>query len=126
MNTYESIFILKPAISDDDVTKAVTKLEGIIKQGGEHLTTENWGKKKLAYEVMKEKKGLYVLFRFRGKGELVAELERNYRFDDNVIKFMTVQLGKKELELLEKKAAAAALVPPSPVVKEEEPEAETE
>ena len=126
MNTYESIFILKPAISDDDVTKTVSKLEGIIKQGGEYLVTENWGKKKLAYEVMKEKKGLYVLLRFRGKGELVAELERNYRFDDNVIKFMTVQLGKKELELLEKKTVAASLVPPSPVVKEEEPEVETE
>jgi ribosomal protein S6 len=67
-----------------------------------------------------------MLFRFIGKGELVAELERNYRFDDNVIKFMTVQLGKKELELLEKKAAAASLVPPAAVVKEEAPEVETE
>lgn len=105
MDTYESIFILRPTISDDDVTKTVTKLEGIIKQGGEYLTTENWGKKKLAYEVMKEKKGLYVLFRFRGKGELIPELERNYRFDDNVIKFMTIKLGKNELEMLEKKAA---------------------
>lgn len=105
MDTYESIFILRPTISDDDVTKTVTKLEGIIKQGGEYLTTENWGKKKLAYEVMKEKKGLYVLFRFRGKGELIPELEKNYRFDDNVIKFMTIKLGKNELEMLEKKAA---------------------
>lgn len=126
MNTYESIFILKSTISDDDVTKTVSKLEGIIKQSGEHLITENWGKKKLAYEVMKEKKGLYVLFRFRGKGELITELERNYRFDDNVIKFMTVQLGKKELELLEKKAAAASAVPSGEVVKEAEPEAEIE
>ncbi|MBI5193509.1 MAG: 30S ribosomal protein S6 [Nitrospirae bacterium] len=122
MNTYESIFIVKPSISDDDVTKTVTKLEGIIKQGGEYLTTENWGKKKLAYEVNKEKKGLYLLFRFRGKGTLVDELERNYRFDDNVIKFMTIQLGKHELEVLEKKAAAK----PAEAVKAEETETETE
>lgn len=125
MNTYESIFIVKPSISDEDVTKTVTKLEGIIKQGGEYLTTENWGKKKLAYEVNKEKKGLYMLFRFRGKGTLVDELERNYRFDDNVIKFMTIQLGKHELELLEKKAAAAA-AQTSEAVKTVETEAETE
>lgn len=118
METYESIFILRPTISDDDVTKTVTKLEGIVKQGGEYITTENWGKKKLAYEVMKEKKGLYVLFRFRGKGELISELERNYRFDDNVIKFMTIKLGKKELEMLEKKAAAS-LVSPDEAGKEE-------
>ncbi len=111
MDTYESIFILRPTLSDDDVTKIVTKLEGIIKQGGEYLTTENWGKKKLAYEVMKEKKGLYVLFRFRGKGELIPELERNYRFDDNVIKFMTIKLGKKELEMIEKKAAVSPVSP---------------
>lgn len=130
MNTYESIFILKSAISDDDVTKTVTKLEGIIKQAGEYLTTENWGKKKLAYEINKEKKGLYMLFRFRGKGTLVDELERNYRYDDNVIKFMTLQLGKHELELLEKKAAAAAAaavaVQPVEAVKAEAPQAETE
>lgn len=130
MNTYESIFIVKPSISDEDVTKTVTKLEGIIKQAGEYLTTENWGKKKLAYEINKEKKGLYMLFRFRGKGTLVDELERNYRYDDNVIKFMTLQLGKHELELLEKKAAAAAAaavaVQPVEAVKAEAPQAETE
>lgn len=124
MNTYESIFIVKPSISDEDVTKTVTKLEGILKQGGEYLTTENWGKKKLAYEVNKEKKGLYMLFRFRSNGTLVDELERNYRFDDNVIKFMTIQLGKHELELLEKKAAAA--VQAAEAVKVEATETETE
>lgn len=103
MNTYESIFILKPTLNDEDVQKAIGKLEGIVKQGGELIATENWGKKRLAYEVMKEKKGIYVLLRFRGKGDLITELERNYRFDDNVIKFLTVKLDKKGVELLKKR-----------------------
>ena len=112
MNTYESIFILRSTLNDEDVQKTVNKIEGVVKQGGELIATENWGKKRLAYEVMKEKKGIYVLLRFRAKGDLVAEIERNYRIDDNVIKFLTVKLDKKAIELLKKKETAA----PSPQV----------
>jgi len=111
-HTYESIFILRSTLNDEDVQKTVNKIEGVVKQGGELITTENWGKKRLAYEVMKEKKGIYVLLRFRAKGNLVAEIERNYRIDDNVIKFLTVKLDKKAIELLKKKETAA----PSPQV----------
>ena len=110
MNIYESIFILKSSVSDEDIQKIVGKMEGIVKQGAELLTTENWGKKKLAYEVAKEKRGVYVLLRFQGKGDIISELERNYRIDDNVIKFLTVKLDKKEIEQLKKKEAAAAAV----------------
>src|SRR3989338_5259579 len=102
MNTYESIFILKPTLNEEDVQKAIGKMEGIVKQNGELIATENWGKKKLAYEVMKEKRVIYVLLRFLGKGDLVSELERNYRIDDNVVKFLTVKLDKKGVELLKK------------------------
>ena len=109
MNTYESIFILKSTLSEEDVQKIVSKMEGIVKQGGELTATENWGKKRLAYEVMKEKKGIYVMLRFRGKGDIILELERNYRIDDNVIKFMTIKLDKKAVELLNKKEAGAAV-----------------
>ncbi len=108
MNTYESIFILRSTLNDEDVQKIVNKIEGVVKQGGELITTENWGKKRLAYEVMKEKKGIYVLLRFRARGNLVAEIERNYRIDDNVIKFLTVKLDKKGVELLKKKEMAAS------------------
>jgi small subunit ribosomal protein S6 len=110
MNTYESIFILRSTLNDEDVQKIINKIEGVVKQGGELLATENWGKKRLAYEVMKEKKGIYVLLRFCAKGDLVSEIERNYRIDDNVIKFLTVKLDKKGIELLKKKEMAV----PSP------------
>jgi len=120
MNTYESIFILKPTLSDEDVQKTVNKLEGIVKQSGELISTENWGTQKLAYEVMKEKKGIYVLLRFLGKGELVLELEKNYRFDDSVIKFLTVKLDKKGVELLKKRETAILpILPPKSEVPKE-------
>ena len=125
MNTYESIFILRPNLNDEDVAKTVSKMEGIVKQGAELLATENWGKKRLAYEVMKEKKGIYVLLRFNGKGNITSELERNYRIDDNIIKFLTVKLEKKEIELLKKKAMEAQ-TPKSEAVKEAEVEGSTE
>jgi len=108
LNIYESIFILKSSVSDEDIQKIAGKMEGIVKQGAELLATENWGKKKLAYEVAKEKRGVYILLRFQGKGDINAELERNYRIDDNVIKFLTVKLNKKEIEQLKKKEAAAS------------------
>ncbi len=125
MNTYESIFILRSTLNDEDVQKTVTKMEGVVKQGGELVATENWGKKRLAYEVEKEKKGIYILLRFLGTGNLTSELERNYRIDDNVIKFLTVKLDKKALELLKKKEMALQ-TPQGEIVKEEKTEGSTE
>jgi small subunit ribosomal protein S6 len=107
MNTYESIIILKSTLNEEDVQKTVSKMESLVKQGGELIATENWGKKRLAYEVMKEKKGIYVMLRFLGEGDIISELERNYRIDDNVIKFLTIKLDKKAIEILKKKEASA-------------------
>jgi len=92
MTTYETIFIVRPTLSDEEVNKIIEKIRGMIeKKGGKVLSTENWGKKKLAYGVKKEKKGTYLLFRFTGDGKLVAELERQCLIDDALIKFLTVK-----------------------------------
>jgi small subunit ribosomal protein S6 len=107
MPIYESISILKASLTDEDVQKILSKLEGIVKRGGELLSMENWGKKKLSYDVKKEKRGLYILYRFRGDGKNIPELERAYRFDDNIIKFMTVKLDKPMTAHVEKTMKAA-------------------
>ncbi|MBI5198123.1 MAG: 30S ribosomal protein S6 [Nitrospirae bacterium] len=95
MPIYESISILKSSLSDEEIQKTISKLEGIAKKGGELIATENWGKKKLAYDIQKEKRGVYILLRFRGDGKNIPELERAYGYDDNIIKFLTVKLGKQ-------------------------------
>jgi small subunit ribosomal protein S6 len=98
MNSYESIFIAKPSLLDEEVNKIAEKIKGIIEQGGGSVQKiENWGKKKLAYEVQKEKKGTYVFLFFQASGKLMSELERAYRLDDSIMKFLTVKLTKKDL-----------------------------
>lgn len=116
MTVYETIFIVKTSLTDEELSGLVGKIRGVIeKHGGEILKSENWGKKKLAYEVRKEKKGAYVFFRFRGAGSVLSELERQYRVEDAVIKFLTVKCDPKLLadEMAREAAAAHAAAAPA-------------
>lgn len=98
MNTYETIFIVKPSLNDEEVSKTIEKIKGIIQRGGgEVVVAENWGKKKLAYEVRKEKKGTYIIVHFKGTGATVSELERNYRLDESIIKFISIKIEPDKL-----------------------------
>ncbi len=95
MVVFETVFIARPNLNEEEVAKLTEKIKATIgKHGGVFIKSENWGKKKLAYEVKKEKKGTYVLFWFEGDGRLVSELERSYRVEDGVIKFITVRAPK--------------------------------
>jgi small subunit ribosomal protein S6 len=92
MNTYETIFIARPSLSDGEVAKLMDKIQGIIgKKGGTVLKAENWGKKKLAYEVKTEKRGTYLLFFLKGNGELIRDLNHLSRVDDALIRFLAVK-----------------------------------
>ncbi|MBI4715456.1 MAG: 30S ribosomal protein S6 [Nitrospirae bacterium] len=124
MSIYESISILKPSLSEEEIQKIQSRVEGIIRKDGDLIAFENWGKKKLAYDVRKEKRGVYLMFRFRGTGKNIPELERAYRFDDNVIKFMTVKLEKPAAAHVEQVVAAkAAQAAPAAAVAKGEGEA---
>ncbi len=92
MQQYESIFIVRPSLSDEDTNKIIEKMKGVLeKSGATLLKSENWGKKKLAYEVKRERKGTFVHFHFTSPGNVVSELERSYRLEDSVLKFLTVR-----------------------------------
>src|SRR5213592_3418747 len=106
---YESLFILRPSLADEDIPKMLDKVKATVERAGgtvEHLS--NWGKRKLAYEIKQEKKGVYVQLNFRGNGTVVSEVERLFRLDDATLKFMTVKLDERAL------AAAAAQAPKEP------------
>ncbi len=93
MPFYDSIFIVRPTLSDEDASKVIDKMKGVLEKSGATLVkVENWGKKKLAYEVKRERKGTFAYFHFQGEGNAVAELERSYRLEDSVIKFLTVRM----------------------------------
>jgi small subunit ribosomal protein S6 len=96
MPIYESIFIINPNISDDETSAVIKKMQDVVaKQGGEMLKFEDWGKKKLAYEVKKQKRGHYVFFQFKGTPAAISELERTYKLTDAVIKYISVRLEKE-------------------------------
>ena len=96
MQFYESIFIVRPTLSDEDTAKIIDKMKGVLERTGASLLRfENWGKKKLAYEVKRERKGTFVYLTFHSPGPAVAELERSYRLEDSVLKFLTVRLERE-------------------------------
>ena len=93
MRRYETTFIASPLLTEEQVDDLVRHFEGIIaEQGGELLKTDKWGRKKLAYEVQKFSEGYYTLFEMNAGPTLIAELERRFRNDDAVIKFLSVRM----------------------------------
>jgi len=99
MAFYESIFILRSSLSDEETVAVQEKMKGALEQNGASIIkAENWGKKKLAYEVAHERRGTYTLFQFEAGGNVVSELERMYRLEDSVLKFLTVRVKEKDLQ----------------------------
>lgn len=91
MNKYESVIIISPVVEEEGIKNLITKFSDLINTEGKVESVEEMGKRKLAYEVKKNKEGYYVLFNFEAKPELISELERNYRITDEVIKFIVVR-----------------------------------
>ncbi|MDE5787401.1 MAG: 30S ribosomal protein S6 [Bacteroidaceae bacterium] len=104
MNQYETVFILTPVLSDDQMKETVNKFKGLLTDNGaEMLNEELWGLKKLAYPIQKKSTGFYVLFEYKAQPELIKKLEVNFRRDEKVIRFQTVKLEKYAIEYAEKR-----------------------
>ena len=95
MRRYETIFIADNDLSEEDRSPIFEKLNDLIQQhGGLLVMVDEWGGKKLAYEIKKKARGYYVRLDYCGSGTLVNEIERFFRIDDRILKFMTVLLDK--------------------------------
>lgn len=96
---YETVALLHPDTLDDSVQRFNHKVQDVVgREKGVLLKVESWGKKKLAYEVKKETKGVYTYFRYLGGAQLVAELERVLRYTDNCLRYQTVFLADRVQE----------------------------
>jgi len=92
MRYYETIFIVHPDLAGDTYTEVVEKFKGVLNDlGATMVAVEEWGNRKLAYLVKKQKRGSYVQFAFEASPDSIRELERRMRIDDKVIKFLTTQ-----------------------------------
>lgn len=91
MNKYESVIIINPNVEDEGVKSLIAKFSDLINKDGKVESVEEVGRKKLAYEIRKNKEGFYVVFKFEANPASIAELERVYRITDEVIKFIVVK-----------------------------------
>ena len=95
MRRYETIIIIDPDLSDEGRAPVIDRVMELIPQfDGTLILVDDWGAKTLAYEIKKKTRGYYVRLDYCGNGALVSEIERFFRIDDRVLKFMTVLLDK--------------------------------
>ena len=104
MNHYETVFILNPVLSDVQVKETVSKFEEFLtSRGAEMISKEDWGLKKMAYEIQNKKSGFYHLFEFKVAPEVLLAFETEFRRDERVMRFLTTALDKHAVAYNEKK-----------------------
>ena len=94
MNKYESVVIINPNVDDDKLKDLEKTFTDMINKDGKVEKVENLGKKKLAYKVRKNDEGIYLVINFEANPTLIAELERNYRITDDIIKFLDIRVDE--------------------------------
>ena len=104
MKHYETVFILNPVLSDVQVKETVSKFEDFLtSRGAEMISKEDWGLKKMAYEIQNKKSGFYHLFEFKAPAELLISFETEFRRDERVMRFLTVALDKHAVAWAERR-----------------------
>lgn len=109
MTRYETVFILTPVLSEDQVKEAVSKFEQFMTDNGATVVhKEDWGLKKLAYPIQKKTTGFYHLFEFEADGTLISRLETEFKRDERVIRWLSVKMEKNHIAFAEKTRAKKA------------------
>jgi len=99
MNLYEHTIIARQDTSPSQLKQLTEKYSKIVEKfKGDIVKTENWGLMYLSYIIKKNKKGNYIHFKIKGKGNLISELEKNEKIDKNLLKYMTIKVKKFDLE----------------------------
>ncbi len=131
-NSYESVVIINASLEDEQIDLIVSKIkETITSNGGDISETDLWGRKRLAYPIKKSKSGYYAIFRFSAPTSSIAKIERMYRLEENIYRYLTIVLDEDALEYIEelKKAPVqteAVEAAATSDVKNDNQEAETE
>lgn len=106
---YESVVLINAALEDEQIEATVSRiLEVISTNGGELIEADKWGRKRLAYPINKSKSGYYLVIRFKASTQLISTLERNYRLDENIIRYLTISLDKEALEAISKQKESSS------------------
>ncbi|HMK61311.1 MAG TPA: 30S ribosomal protein S6 [Dissulfurispiraceae bacterium] len=112
MNFYETVVILSPSLSDEEAKAVVDKVADIIKtSNGEVFKVDIWGKRRLSYEMNKQKMGNYVFLLYKASADTIKKLEEHFKVLDTILKFMVVKLGKKQIAALPKEISGLPSAP---------------
>ncbi|MCW4468930.1 30S ribosomal protein S6 [Flavobacterium sp. MFBS3-15] len=104
MNHYETVFILNPVLSETQVKETVSKFEDYLtSRGAQIVSKEDWGLKKLAYEIQNKKSGFYTLLQFQAPADILIGFETEFRRDERVMRFLTVTLDKHAVAWAERR-----------------------
>lgn len=104
MNHYETVFILNPVLSDEQIKETVKKYEDfLVSRGAKMISKEDWGLKKLAYPIQHKKSGFYHLLEYTVDGEVINPLEVEFRREERMMRFLTVRLDKHAAAWAEKR-----------------------
>lgn len=103
MNVYENMVILNAALSDEEADAAISRIKDLVTgQGGEVLKVDVWGRRKLAYDINKHKKGFYVLLFYKAPPATIKKLDEFFKVFDAVLKYIIFRLDRKRVQSLEK------------------------
>lgn len=106
MNTYETVFIVNPVLSEEQVKEAADKFKGYLKNTkAEVIYEENWGLKKLRYPIENKKTGFYYLVEFKSTGDIIDDFEIELKRDERILRWITVKLDKFSLDYAERRKA---------------------
>jgi len=110
LRRYETIFIIPADLTEDEINALIERYQSIItKNKGMVIKVEKWGKRKMAYEIKKQIRGFYVLMDLVSVSAVITELERNFKIDEKILKFMTIKKEEGvDLKEIEKEIAAAS------------------
>ncbi|MGH2568584.1 MAG: 30S ribosomal protein S6 [Bacteroidota bacterium] len=105
---YETTFIVNAGLDDPQIDAVIEKVKDIIvKNGGEVRELLKWGRKRFVYPIKKKNNGFYTVVEFAAPGDAIAKLERHYQLEEQILRYLTIQLDKKALKA---KIAAADLL----------------
>ena len=94
MRRYETTYIVRPGLSEDQIAAIIERTNAIITDaGGSIIFFDRWGMRKLAYEIKKETQGLYLYMDYAAPGHIITEIERIFKIDDNLLRYLTIQLS---------------------------------
>ena len=103
-NQYETVFIMTPVLSEEQMKETVKKFKDyLLDKGAEMVLEDNWGMRKLAYPIQKKSTGFYHLFEFKAEGSIIRDFEVAFKRDERILRFLTVKLDKHAIAYNEKK-----------------------